>query len=69
MRYRWEEEQWKSESMLHDGAYDAMDGLITSIEDFSEYVSFHLSAWPARNGKDTGSVERNSLREIVCESY
>lgn len=42
--YRWEDEKWKLEPMLHDGAYGAMGGLITSIEDFSKYVSFQLSA-------------------------
>lgn len=69
MGYRWEEEQWKSEPMLHDGAYGAMGGLITSIEDFSKYVSFHLSAWPARNGEDTGPVKRSSLREMQTPQF
>ncbi|MDH3649218.1 MAG: beta-lactamase family protein, partial [Saprospiraceae bacterium] len=32
--YRWENDQWTLEPMLHDGAYGAMGGLITSIEDF-----------------------------------
>ncbi|MEN8228189.1 MAG: serine hydrolase domain-containing protein [Bacteroidota bacterium] len=62
--YRWEDEQWKEEPMLHDGAFGAMGGLITSIEDFSKYVSFHLSAWPERNGEDTGPVTRSTLREM-----
>lgn len=69
MGYRWEEEQWKSEPMLHDGAYGAMGGLITSIEDFSKYVSFHLSAWPARSGEDTGPVKRSSLREMQTPQF
>jgi CubicO group peptidase (beta-lactamase class C family) len=41
-----------------------MGGLITSIEDFSKYVSFLLSAWPPRNDEDTGTVKRSSLREM-----
>jgi CubicO group peptidase (beta-lactamase class C family) len=69
MGYRWEEEQWKSEPMLHDGAFGAMGGLITTIEDFSKYVSFHLSAWPARNGEDTGPVKRSSLREMQTPQF
>ena len=69
MGYRWEEDQWKSEPMLHDGAFGAMGGLITSIEDFSKYVSFHLSAWPARNGEDTGPVKRSSLREMQTPQF
>lgn len=67
--YRWEEKQWKLEPMLHDGAYGAMGGLITSIEDFSKYVSFHLSAWPSRNDEDTGPIKRSSLREMQTPQF
>ncbi|TXE05888.1 serine hydrolase domain-containing protein [Algoriphagus aquimarinus] len=67
--YRWEDEQWKLEPMLHDGAFGSMGGLITSIEDFSKYVSFHLSAWPARNGAETGPIKRSSLREMQTPQF
>jgi len=50
--------------MLHDGTYGAMGGLITSIEDFSKYVSFHLSAWPPRNDPEVGPVRRSTLRKM-----
>ncbi len=50
--------------MLHDGSYGAMGGLITTIEDFSKYVSFHLSAWPPRSGPEVGPVRRSSLRRM-----
>ncbi|MDH5604224.1 MAG: beta-lactamase family protein, partial [Cyclobacteriaceae bacterium] len=56
--YRWEENTWKPEPLLHDGSFGAMGGLITSIEDFSKYVAFHLSAWPPRNDPDEGPVKR-----------
>ncbi len=62
--YRWEDEQWKEEALLHDGSYGAMGGMICSIEDFSKYVSLHLSAWPARNSEDVGPVKRSSIREM-----
>lgn len=62
--YRWEDEQWKPEPMLHDGAFGAMGGLITSLSDFSKYVSFHLSAWPPSNSPDDGPVKRSSLRQM-----
>ena len=62
--YRMEDGQWQSEPLLHDGAFGAMGGLITSIVDFSKYVSFHLSAWPPRNDPDTGPVKRSTLREM-----
>jgi len=67
--YRWEDEQWKLEPMLHDGSYGAMGGLITSIEDFSKYVSFHLSAWPPRSDEDTGPVKRSTLREMQTPQF
>jgi len=62
--YRWEDEQLKLEPMLHDGAYGAMGGLITSIEDFSKYLAFLMSAWPAKNDPETGPVKRSSVREM-----
>jgi CubicO group peptidase (beta-lactamase class C family) len=67
--YRWEEEQWKEEPYLHDGAFGSMGGLITTIEDFSKYVSFHLSAWPPRNEPDDGPVKRSSLREMQTPQF
>ncbi len=67
--YRWEEDKWEKEPILHDGAFGAMGGLITSIEDFSKYVSFHLSAWPARSDQDNGPVKRNSIREMHTPQF
>lgn len=67
--YRWEDENWKPEPILHDGSFGAMGGLITSIEDFSKYVSFHLSAWPPRNEDDNGPVKRSTLREMHTAQY
>ncbi len=62
--YRWEEEKWKLEPMLHDGAFGAIGGLITSLNDFSRYVSFHITAWPARSEPDEGPVKRSTVREM-----
>lgn len=67
--YRWEDDQWKVEPMLHDGAFGAMGGLITTIEDFSRYVRFHLSAWPPRSGSDEGPVKRSTLREMHTPQF
>jgi CubicO group peptidase (beta-lactamase class C family) len=55
--------------MLHDGAYGAMGGLITSIRDFSKYVSYHLSAWPPRSAPEEGPVNRASLRKMQQPQY
>lgn len=62
--YLWTGSEWIPEPMLHTGAFGAIGGLITSINDFSKYVSFHLSAYPARSGSDVGPVARSTVREM-----
>ena len=62
--YRWLNEQWVEQPMLHDGTYGAMGGMITSMEDFSKYAILHLSAWPPRNDDDKGPIKRSSIREM-----
>ncbi|HTN08054.1 serine hydrolase domain-containing protein [Agriterribacter sp.] len=62
--YRWLNGNWQEEKLLHDGVYGAMGGLITSVEDFSRYMAFHLAAWPPRNDKETGPVKRSAVREM-----
>ncbi|MBC8155590.1 MAG: beta-lactamase family protein [Bacteroidetes bacterium] len=62
--YRWLNGQWVEEPLLHDGSYGAMGGLITSIEDFSQYVAFHLAAWPPRNESENPVLRRSSVREM-----
>ncbi len=62
--YRWINNDWREEALLHDGIYGAMGGMITSVESFSKYVALHQSAWPPRNDAETGPVKRSSLREM-----
>jgi CubicO group peptidase (beta-lactamase class C family) len=62
--YRWEDEQWKEEPQLPDGAFGAMGGMLTSTSDLAKYVAFMMSAWPPRDGADPGPVKRSSLREM-----
>ena len=62
--YRWMDNQWVEQPLLHDGSYGAMGGLITTIEDFSKYEALHLSAWPPRDDAETGPVKRSDLREM-----
>jgi CubicO group peptidase (beta-lactamase class C family) len=62
--YRWQNEQWQEETLEHDGAYGAMGGLITTIEDFSKYMQLHMEAWPPRSGGDSRVLKRSSLREM-----
>jgi CubicO group peptidase (beta-lactamase class C family) len=62
--YRWINDNWREEALLHDGIYGAMGGMITSVESFSKYVALHQSAWPVRNDAETGPVKRSSIREM-----
>jgi CubicO group peptidase (beta-lactamase class C family) len=62
--YRWLNEQLVEQPLLGNGAYGAMGGMITTMEDFSKYLALHLAAWPPRNDAETGVVKRSSLREM-----
>lgn len=63
--YRWEDDAWKPEPSLGPGAFGAMGGLQTSADDYAKWVAFLLSAWPARDGADSGPVRRATVRELV----
>lgn len=62
--YRWEDETWKEEPPLPDGAFGAMGGMLTSIRDLSRYVGFLMGAWPPRDDAETGPIRRASAREM-----
>lgn len=62
--YDWDGDKWQRIELLHDGAFGAIGGMITSIDDFSKYMIFHLSAWPPSNGADIAPVKRSTLREM-----
>jgi hypothetical protein len=62
--YRWEDDRWKPEPQLADGAFGAMGGILTSIADLSRYVALFLDAYPARDDVETGPIARASLREM-----
>ncbi len=66
--YRWTNNDWTEEALLHDGSFGAMGGLITTIEDFNRYMQLHLAAWPARSEKENAVVKRSSLREMQAPS-
>jgi len=65
--YRWLNEKWNEETLLHDtkdGSWGAMGAMISSIDEFAAYMAFHLSAWPPNNSKDVGPIKRSSVREM-----
>ena len=62
--YRLAEGPWEDEPLLHDGSFGAMGGMLTSMNDFVEYMALHLSAWPPRDGEKQPVLSRSSLREM-----
>jgi CubicO group peptidase (beta-lactamase class C family) len=65
--YRWLNEKWNEEILLHDpkdGSWGAMGAMITSIDEFANYMAFHMTAWPPNNAKDDGPIKRSSVREM-----
>lgn len=62
--YRWEDETWKLEPALADGAFGVMGGMLTSITDLTKYVGTLLAAYPPRDGAEGGPLRRSSLREM-----
>lgn len=66
--YRWQDNRWVREPDMKDGAFGAMGGIETTARDYAKWVAFLLSAWPARDGPETGPVRRSTVREIVTGS-
>jgi CubicO group peptidase (beta-lactamase class C family) len=62
--YRYIDGEWKNEPLLANGIYGAMGGMITSIEEFSQYVALHQQAWPERNDIERWPLKRSTLREM-----
>ena len=65
--YRWLNEKWNEEELLHDtkdGSWGAMGAMISTIDEFASYMALHLSAWPPNNAPDNGPVKRSSVREM-----
>lgn len=63
--YRWDDGAWREEPTMTHGAFGAMGGLQTSANDYARYVAWLLSAWPARDGPETGPLKRSSIRELA----
>jgi CubicO group peptidase (beta-lactamase class C family) len=62
--YRREDDLWKLEPQLADGAFGAMGGMLTSLDDLARYVGLFLDAWPPRDGAAKPPLSRASLREM-----
>ncbi|MBP8081419.1 MAG: beta-lactamase family protein, partial [Arenimonas sp.] len=63
--YRWENNASTEEPTMAHGVYGAMGGLQTSANDYAKYIAWLLSAWPARDGAESGPVRRSTVRELA----
>lgn len=63
--YRWQSGAWQREPDMADGVFGAMGGVQTSANDYWHWVSYLLSAWPARDDAEAGPLKRSTVREIV----
>lgn len=63
--YRWENDTWREEPTMKDGAFNSMGGLQVSASDYAKWVAFLLSAWPPRDDADNGPVKRATVREMA----
>jgi len=60
--------QWVLEPLLDDGAFGAMGGLASTIEDLARWVTLHLNAWPmGPNGATSkiAGIKASTLREMA----
>lgn len=63
--YRFEKGAWQEEPTMANGAFGPMGGLQVSANDYAKWIAFLLSAWPPRDGPDTGPVKRSTVRELA----
>jgi hypothetical protein len=61
--YRLENGNRVKQPMLHKGAFGAMGGILTSIEDFAKYMALHIAALPAGK-EEIGIIKKSTLREM-----
>ena len=61
---RWIDDRWVGEEPLGDGAFAAMGGLWSNVDDLARWVSFLLDAFPPRDDVDDGPLRRSSRREM-----
>jgi len=66
--YRWENDAWAREPDMRHGVFGSMGGVQTNAPDYAKWITFLLSAWPARDGEETGPVRRSTGREMATGS-
>lgn len=65
--YNWivEDNAYINEPYLASGAFDPLGGIWTTANDYRKFLSWFLSAWPARDGADSGPIPRRVVRSVT----
>lgn len=62
--YRREGDRWLEEPTMAHGEFGAMGGVYVTAPDYARWIAFLQSAWPPRDGPETGPVRRSTVREL-----
>lgn len=63
--YSWMDDAWQVEPTIPHGSFGAMGGMHSSAADYAKWAAYLLSAWPPRDGEDSGPVRRATVRELA----
>jgi CubicO group peptidase (beta-lactamase class C family) len=63
MGYRWLEGSQIEQPLEHDGAYGIMGGMLTTIDDFAKYMSFHQKAYEP-DSPNSRILKKSSIKEM-----
>jgi CubicO group peptidase (beta-lactamase class C family) len=63
--YNWVDGSYLDEPVLDSGAFDPLGGIWTTVEDYSRFVAWMLSAWPARDDPETTPIPRRVVRSVT----
>jgi D-alanyl-D-alanine-carboxypeptidase/D-alanyl-D-alanine-endopeptidase len=67
--YNWVDGEYLVEPVLESGAFDPLGGIWTTVEDYGKFVSWMLSAWPARDDPETTPIPRRVVRSVTDGVY
>ncbi|MEM8985086.1 MAG: serine hydrolase domain-containing protein [Pseudomonadota bacterium] len=67
--YNWINNTFTDEPILASGSFDPIGGVWTTADDYAKFVTWVLSAWPARDDADNGPIPRRVVRSVTDGSY
>ncbi|MEM8635728.1 MAG: serine hydrolase domain-containing protein [Pseudomonadota bacterium] len=67
--YNWFDNAYSVEPVLASGSFDPLGGVWTTANDYSKFIAWFLSAWPARDSADHGPIPRGVVRSVTDGTY